>query len=340
MTLLQLRDVAVDYGPTRALDGVDLTIAEGETAALLGPSGSGKTTLINAVAGFVPLTEGEIEIAGRIVSTPHSTIPPERRDVGVVFQNYALWPHMDAVDIVAYPLRRAGTAKAVARVEAERLLERLSIGDLGGRRPHQLSGGQQQRVGLARALARRAAVYLFDEPTAHLDAAVASAAQSEIRHVMEGGRTAILHSTHDAAEALALADRVILLRQGKVVQEGTPLEVYAQPRDRWVAGLTGPASILEATWDGSNVSVDGVPVKVPDHGSDVGPVELLVRPDWARPGGSLPGTVRETMYRGTHTDYRVTCRAGSFIVRRPGPPGLEAGAELGWEIESGWIFPT
>lgn len=340
MTLLQLRNVGVDYGPTRALDGVDLTIAEGETAALLGPSGAGKTTLINAVAGFVPLTEGQIEIAGRIVSTPRSTVPPERREVGVVFQNYALWPHMDAIDIVAYPLRRAGMGKAAARREAERLMERLSIGDLGGRRPHRLSGGQQQRVGLARALARRASVYLFDEPTAHLDAAVASAAQSEIHHVMEGGRRATLHSTHDAAEALALADRVILLRKGRVVQEGTPVEVYAQPRDRWVAGLTGPVSVLEATWDGSSVSVDGVAVKVPDHQAGVGPVELLVRPDWVRPGGSLPGRVREAMYRGTHTDYRVTCRAGTFTVRLPGPPSLEAGAELDWEIESGWVFPT
>lgn len=334
-----LRNVAVDYGRTRALSNVDLTIEEGETLALLGPSGSGKTTLVNAVAGFVAVSEGEIEIGGRKVSTPRSTTPPDRRGVGVVFQNYALWPHLDAVDIVAYPLRRRGVAKAEARQEALRLMRRLGIGELGGRRPHQLSGGQQQRVGLARALAREATVYLLDEPTAHLDAAVAAAAQAEMRAVLETGGAAVLHSTHDATEALALADRVALLRDGGVVQVGSPIEVYSQPKDRWVAVLTGPVSVLGGHWDGSSVTIEGVPVKVSDHEHPVGPVEVMVRPDWVRPGGSLRGTVVERLYRGAHTDYVVGCRAGTFTARLGGPPSLESGAELGWEIEAGWILP-
>ncbi|MFH2071532.1 MAG: ATP-binding cassette domain-containing protein, partial [Actinomycetota bacterium] len=172
MSALEIRDLDVSLGGTPILHGVDLSVAEGEAVALLGPSGSGKTTLLYAVAGFVTPTGGEIAIGGRTVSGPGRHTAPERRSVGFVFQNYALWPHLTAAETVAYPLQRSGIPAAEAASEAGALLARVGIPDLAGRKPAEMSGGQQQRVGLARALARKAALYLLDEPTAHLDAAL------------------------------------------------------------------------------------------------------------------------------------------------------------------------
>ncbi len=310
---VELRDVAVSYGAVRAVDGISLQCEPGETLALLGPSGSGKTTLIYAVAGFVPLAAGEIAIGGRVVAGPGRSVPPDARAVGMVFQNYALWPHLDALDTVAYPLRRAGLDRAEARARARDLLSRLGMEDLASRRPAELSGGQQQRVGLARALARDAAVYLLDEPTAHVDAAVRVAVQEEIGRARRASRAAAIYSSHDAAEALALADRVALLRAGRLVQLGTPADVYERPVDLWAARLTGPASVLDG--DGGRV---------------------IVRPDWAELGGSTSGEVAEVWYRGTHTDYRVATPGGELVVRAPGPPTVAIGDRPGVTVRRTW----
>ena len=170
MTALACSGVTLDYPGVPVLAGIDLVIADGEVMALLGASGSGKTTLIHAVAGFVTPTAGEIWLGGSLVSTPRRCVAPERRRVGMVFQNYALWPHMTALDTVAYPLRRAGIAQRAAHERARELLDRVGVGALAMRTPAEMSGGEQQRVGLARALARDADLYVFDEPSAHLDA--------------------------------------------------------------------------------------------------------------------------------------------------------------------------
>ncbi len=309
--------VTVDYGATRAVDGVDIRLEAGETLALLGPSGSGKTTLVYAIAGFVPLAGGEIAIQGRTVASLGRTVPPENRKVGMVFQNYALWPHLNALDTVAYPLRRQGLSRADARSRAAELLERLGMADLAHRRPAELSGGQQQRVGLARALARDAAVYLFDEPTAHLDGAVRAAVQEEIARARRDAGAAAIYASHDAEEALALADRVALLREGRLVQVGTPREVYEEPVDVWAARLTGPAAVLDR---------DGTP--------------MMVRPEWVRLGGPIPGEVVEVWYRGPHTDYRVETRAGPVLARTPGPPAATPGDRPGMTIERSWELPA
>lgn len=310
MTAVDCRKVTVSYGEVQALSEVDLTVEEGETLALLGPSGSGKTTLAYAVAGLVPLSGGEVRMGGEVVANSRGGRPPDARRVGMVFQNYALWPHMDALDIVAYPLRREGHGKPEARRRAAELMGRLGIGELAGRRPAELSGGQQQRVGLARALARPASLYLFDEPTAHLDAAVRAVVQSEVGRSRRDTGAAAIYSTHDAAEALAIADRVALLRDGGVVQVGTPRQVYDQPADQWAAELTGPVSVLS----------DG----------------RLVRPDWVVPSGTLPGPVTDVRFRGTHTDYLVTLDAGPCLIRLPGPPRYQVGDVERWTVERSW----
>jgi ABC-type sugar transport system ATPase subunit len=314
--VLQLRDLSLAYAATPVLDSVNLTVAEGEVLALLGPSGSGKSTLLNAVAGFLPLRAGEIFLRQRRVATAGSAEPPEKREIALVFQDYGLWPHLTALDTVAYPLRRRGVRRDLARSQAQQILDRLGVGQLSGRKPAQLSGGEQQRVGLARAMARQAALYLFDEPTAHLDAQVRDVFLAELAARRRESGAAAIYAAHDAAEALGLADRVALLIGGRVIQVGTPQEVYTQPVSVAAARLTGPVSLLA----GSDASV-------------------LVRPDWARLGGDRTGVVADVWFRGSHTDYALDTPGGQLQLRAPGLPAYERGEEISWSLERSWPLP-
>jgi ABC-type Fe3+/spermidine/putrescine transport system ATPase subunit len=308
---LAVTDLVVAYGGQPALRRVTLTVAAGELLALLGPSGSGKSTLLHAVAGFLAPQAGSIRLRGRSVAGAGRPVPPERRDLGVVFQNYALWPHLSALDTVAYPARRRGASREQARAEAREILARLRIAHLAGRRPAELSGGEQQRVGLARALARRPSLYLFDEPTAHLDTHVRAVFLDELAARRRESGAAAVYATHDAEEALGLADRVALLREGQLIQVGSPRQVYEEPIDLFAARLTGPASVL----DGGR---------------------LLVRPGWARLGGHAEGTVRAVHYRGAHTDYVLTGPRGEVLVREAGPPCATVGDRPGWTLLRDW----
>ena len=318
---VQAEGVVISYGQAPAVRGVDLLVQPGETVALLGPSGSGKTTLLYALAGFLPLSEGQISLEGTVVSSPDTSVPPERRPVAMVFQHYGLWPHMDAAQTVAYPMQRAGIAKAEAATRSSELLEQMRIGHLARRRPAELSGGEQQRVGLARALARRPAVYLLDEPTAHLDTVLKADLQSELAHRMHADGAAAIHATHDVEEALAVADRVVLMRDGAVVQTDRPDDVYARPVDEWAARLTGPASFIEG--DVGAVGADG-------------PGRYLVRPDWVRFGGPTTATVSVVRYRGTHTDYRLETPLGTLLLRELGAPRFEVDARTDCTITRVW----
>lgn len=313
--------VVVSYGDAPAVRGVDLEVSAGETVALLGPSGSGKTTLLYAIAGFLPLGGGTIRLGGALVSEAASVTPPEQRPVAMVFQHYGLWPHMDALDTVAYPLRRAGTGRDEARERAGELLGQMRIGHLGARRPAELSGGEQQRVGLARALARRPAVYLLDEPTAHLDTVLKADLQAELAARVHADGAAAIHATHDVEEALAVADRVVLMRDGEIVQVAPPGIVYAEPVDDWAARLTGPASFVEG-----GVAAEGA----------TGAGRYLVRPDWVRFGGSLAVTVTDVRYRGTHTDYRLRTALGTILLREAGPPRFTDGTKTDCTIARVW----
>jgi ABC-type sugar transport system ATPase subunit len=315
---LALRGLEVAYGSALALAGVQLAVAPGEVLALLGPSGSGKSTLLHAVAGFLDPKAGEIWLNGRLVAGPGGTLAPERRDVAFVFQNYALWPHLSALDTVAYPARRRKVPASRARDQALMILDRLHIAHLASRYPAELSGGEQQRVGLARALARQASLYLFDEPTAHLDTQVRAVFLEELAARQRDSGAAAVYATHDAEEALGLADRVALLAGGKVVQIGTPQEVYGQPVDLAAAQLTGPASVLTAPG-----SVGG----------------LLVRPDWACLDGDRLGQVLQVWFRGPHADYLLSTSAGQLLLREPGPPTHQVGDEVRWRLRRGWPLP-
>jgi ABC-type Fe3+/spermidine/putrescine transport system ATPase subunit len=331
----------VGYGDTPVVIGLDLTVAEGEVVALLGPSGSGKTTLLSAVAGFLHVAAGEIRIDGELVAGAARHVPPERRSVAVVFQSYALWPHLSALDTVAYPFRRRGMAAPEARRRAADLLDRLGIGGLAARRPAELSGGEQQRVGLGRALAREARLSLFDEPTAHLDATLRTQLQAEIAGQRRASGAAALYATHDTAEALAVADRVALLRAGRIVQVGPPAEVYERPIDVWAARITGPASLMPVTVrerrDGrAQLDVGGIAVEAAVDGVD-GSGLAVVRPEWARLGGELPGRIATVAYRGVHTEYGLETPAGTVGLFEPGPPRAAPGETCTWRLERAWL---
>ncbi len=339
---LEARSLAVQYGEVPVLRDVDLQVSPGETMVLLGPSGSGKTTFLYVIAGFLEIAEGELWIAGRIASRPRTTVPPERRDVAVVFQHYALWPHLGALDTVAYPLRRSGQSVAAARRRAADLLDLMGIGHLAARRPAELSGGEQQRVGVARALAREAGLILLDEPTAHLDAPLRAALAAELSDQRRRSGAAAVYATHDVIEALAIADRLALLRDGRVVQQGTPREIYDRPVDLWAARLSGPASVLHGTvLDHRRVRLADVeaPVALASRAAiDPGAAALLVRPDWATLGGPLPGRVMTIWFRGPHTDYRLETPAGLLELREPGPPRVAEGEAVGWTLRRGWLI--
>jgi len=313
---LELRGLSVSYDGAPALADVHLRVAAGELLALLGPSGSGKSTLLHAVAGFHTPGAGEIHLAGRRVASPEGGVPPERRGVAMVFQNYALWPHLTALDTVAYPMRRRGIRRTPARREAAEILDRLQIGALAARRPAQLSGGEQQRVGLGRALAAEPDLYLFDEPTAHLDTHVRAVFLEQLLGRLRDTGAAALYATHDAEEALGVADRVALLTAGRVIQVGTPEEVYRRPVDMWAARLTGPVSVLD------------------DQAG-----RLLVRPEWACLDGDRPARIADVRFRGPHTDHHLETDGGALLIREPGPPRHARGDRVTWTLRESWPLP-
>ncbi|MFT3989334.1 ABC transporter ATP-binding protein [Aestuariivirga sp.] len=240
--VLSVQALAVRYGHVRALDCVDLDVAPGAFMSLLGPSGSGKTTMLNVIAGFIGPSEGVVRHNGKDITA----MPPEKRAFGVVFQGYALFPHLTALDNVAYPLRMRGLSRAESRRRAAPILERVGLAGMAGRRPSQLSGGQQQRVAMARALVYQPSILLLDEPLSALDRDLRRRLQIELKALhRQEGRTFVL-VTHDQEEAMTLSDHIAVFRAGRVVQVGTPQELYRRPASRFVAEFVGEANVVPA----------------------------------------------------------------------------------------------
>ncbi len=282
MATVEIRDVRKSYGPVEAIKGIDIAIRDGEFLVLLGPSGCGKSTLLRMVAGLEGITGGEIAIGGRVVNN----LEPKDRDIAMVFQNYALYPHMTVFDNMAYGLKIRGIPKAEIRARVDKAAEILELGRFLDRRPSQLSGGQRQRVAMGRAIVREPAAFLFDEPLSNLDAKLRTQMRVEIKRLQDRLRITSLYVTHDQVEAMTLADRILVMNHGVAEQIGTPLEVYQRPASLFVAGFIGspPMNVLDGRIDdrGEAVLVPGgqrllLPQPRP---TDAGrPVKLGIRPE-------------------------------------------------------------
>lgn len=307
------------FGDLVAVDTVSFEVAAGSLATLLGPSGCGKTTTLRMIAGLELSTSGRIWIGEQDVTG----LPATRRDVSMVFQSYALFPHMTVIENVAYGFLVSGIPKAEAGARAEQGLELVGLKGYGARLPSELSGGQQQRVAVARALVLEPQVLLFDEPLSNLDAKLRRRVREEIRDIQRNLGLTVVYVTHDQEEALAVSDKVIVMRNAAIAQEGTPRELYEQPSDRFVADFIGDANlvaaeIVETVGDTAWVSIGGVEVRVPGRGLPTGPALAAVRPESVLledgTGSGLAGTILKAAYLGKHLEYTVDTPVGELFV--------------------------
>ncbi len=272
--IVRIAGLRKSFGAVVALAGIDLELRRGETLALLGPSGCGKTTLLRTVAGLERPDAGTIEIGGELVEGPGRSLPPERRHLGMVFQDVALFPHLSVAENVAYGIRRAPDREA----RVAELLELVGLPDAGERRPHELSGGMQQRVALARALAPRPDVVLLDEPFANLDLTLRTQLRGELRRILGATGASALLVTHDQAEALTVADRVAVIRQGVIDQVDTPERIYTVPATPFVATFVGVANLVRAEVAGDVAATPLGPVRLL-AGPDAGRALVVIRPE-------------------------------------------------------------
>ncbi len=308
------------FGPTLVVDGVDLLAERGEVVALLGPSGCGKTTTLRLIAGFEDLDAGTVEIAGRVVAGAGRSEPPEKRRVGMVFQDYALFPHLSVVKNVAFGLPRG--ADREDRVRAA--LEVVGLAGFGERMPHELSGGQQQRVALARALAPGPEVILLDEPFSNLDAELRAVVRTEVRQILADAHATAVLVTHDQEEALSLADRIAVMCEGRIVQDAGPEELYHRPVSRPVAAFVGDAQFIPGEGLGRRVACDLG--ELPAHGGATGPVEVMLRPESLRlaldpDGEETNATVLTREFYGHDQLMRVRLDTGRILRARLGTYG-------------------
>jgi iron(III) transport system ATP-binding protein len=351
---VSLRDLTRRYGEVAAVERLSLEVKPGELVALLGPSGCGKTTTLRLVAGFLEPETGEIWVGDRRLSAPGAVVPPERRRMAMIFQSYALWPHMTVAQNVTYGLR---FKRDLARDERERRVrEMLRVVQLAGyehRYPGELSGGQQQRVAVARALVVEPEILLLDEPLSNLDANLREEMRFEIRRLHEAFGNTTLYVTHDQAEAMVISDRIAVLQRGRVVQLGTADEVFLQPRTRFVAEFIGKTNLVEAVAVGPDtVERGGLRLRVAGGGLTPGArVALSIRPhdialvgpgEGAAPGvNALPGGVQRASFLGDGVDYQVAVAGTDLILRvaAPASPRLRAGEAVGLRIDPAACIP-
>jgi len=345
---IEVRDLIVRYGSVVAVRGVTFTVAAGEHLTLLGPSGCGKTTTLRAIAGLERPASGEIRIGGRAVfsSSPNVNVPAERRELSMVFQSYAIWPHMTVFDNVAYGLRvrRRPDAEVTSRVL--QALDLVQLGDLGARSASKLSGGQQQRVALARAFVFSPAVLLFDEPLSNLDAKLRAEMRIELKELQRRLDITSVYVTHDLEEALAISDRIVVMRDGVIEQVGTPAEIYDWPRNTFVADFVGSANLIggrrrpDLERDGQVVleTPGGALVHGTTLGGQVAGDEMLMairtvhlRLGRTRPVSSVnvwPARIRQRVFQGDFTQYHVDWDGRRLIVRSAASEPMAEGDEV------------
>jgi ABC-type Fe3+/spermidine/putrescine transport system ATPase subunit len=318
-------------GNGRAVDDLTLHVSGSEVLTLLGSSGSGKTTTLRIIAGLERLTAGEVRIDGKLVSSPEVQVPPHKRRIGMVFQNYALWPHMTVADNVAFPLKVTGVSKRERALRAHDVLGEVDLAGYGDRLPGQLSGGQQQRVALARAIVGDPGIILYDEPLSNLDARLRDRLRDQIRSLHDRLGITAVYVTHDQREAMAISDRVAMMASGRLQQVGTPKELYLTPSRRSVAEFVGDANIVPVQKYDSDLGIahlsDELSIKVPTPRQTAdelasSSIFLLVRPHdiQVRPGSSLdaenafPATVKRVRFFGQRLEVTVALEEGISLL--------------------------
>lgn len=339
-----IKDLGVGYGGHEVLALDDLTVRSGEFLSVLGPSGCGKTTLLNAIAGFVPPQRGSIHVGDRDITS----LAPHRRDLGIVFQNYALFPHLDVAENIAYGLRVRSKGKAERDERVRQMLDLVGLSAFAHRRPHQLSGGQQQRVALARGLAISPEVLLLDEPLSNLDAQLRRQMRVELREIQEALGTTMIFVTHDQDEALSMSDRVALFNAGRLEQLGVPEEIYRSPRTRFVADFMGAANIVHGTvLDGQFIDAGGQRLPLRTGRSAGSSVDVAIRREQIavvrreEAVDGLSGTVRLRSFTGSHWELVVETdqglRMSAEVADRPGsdaPPREGEDVTISWRDDA------
>ncbi|MDP1732663.1 MAG: ABC transporter ATP-binding protein [Devosia sp.] len=330
-----------NFGTVKVIEDMTLEVGDGEMLALLGPSGCGKSTTLFAICGIHRVTGGRILFGDRDVSN----VPSQQRNVGVVFQSYALYPHMTVAQNIGFPLQVKGLPAGEIKRQVDAIAELVHIEQLMSRRPAELSGGQQQRVALARALIRKPDVLLLDEPLANLDAKLRLEMRSEIRRLqLETGITAIL-VTHDQVEAMSMCDRIAIMNAGEIIQIATPTEMYHNPRTQFVAGFLGnpPIAFLHGSAQDGVIALDRSDVRIPlpKALSAAGPVTLGIRPENFGPSGDIviPGKIAFVETQGRENLYDVKLADGSVLRSiQPVRGDVALGQEVGWAADSSKIM--
>ena len=317
MSTITIKNLTKSYGDVQVLREFNEVFHDGEFVTLLGPSGCGKTTILRMIAGFEIPTSGEILIDDELVSGGKTFVPPERRNIGMVFQSYAVWPHMTVFDNVVYPLKIRKTDKKLMKKKAEHILEIVHLSQYKDRLPNQLSGGQQQRVALARALLAEPKLLLLDEPLSNLDAKLRESMRFEIKDITRALGITVVYVTHDQTEAMAMSDRILLINNGIVQQSGSPEEIYRHPANPFAADFLGKVDFFKGIASGGKIHI-------PDWGADLpypemdqaGEVELAVRPEnilMRKGSGAVTGVISRLYYLGDVCDCRV--QVGKAEVR-------------------------
>jgi iron(III) transport system ATP-binding protein len=331
MARLDLDKLTKRYAGVVSVDAIDLTVRHGEFVCLLGPSGCGKTTTLRMIAGLLEPDGGEIRVDGKVLSSPRSVVPPERRNMSMIFQSYAIWPHMTVRQNVAYGLKLKPLAASAKQSRVDALLATIKLGAEAERYPSELSGGQQQRVALARALVPKPDILLLDEPLSNLDANLRGDMRFEIRRLHDEFQYTSVYVTHDQVEAMTMADRIVIMNAGRIEQIGTPEEVYERPNSAFVARFIGGSNVLRVTHVAGNM------VEIGGHTLEIGlgefsgpgqPMSVCVKTHdlelvpvasaGTRGNNVLPGIVRSQAYLGSHRDYIVDVGQDVLISTRAG----------------------
>lgn len=352
MAEIRFLHVTKRFGDVTVIPDFSATVRDGEFLTFLGPSGCGKTTMLRILAGFEKATAGEVYIGGALVTGPNHHTPPEKRNIGMVFQSYAVWPHMNVFDNVAYPLRVRRTPRAELEERVHRILDLVHLTGLHKRLPSQLSGGQQQRVALGRALVAEPKLLLLDEPLSNLDAKLREAMRFELKEIQQRLKVTVVYVTHDQAEAMTMSDRIIVMNKGVIEHEDVPAQIYDHPRSRFVADFVGLVNFMEGLvvhHDGSLATVrigDDLTVQLPLPPINPGRVLVSVRPEHvlirrADSGpGTVPGIVERRFYLGDRTDYFVRVAGTQVRVAAPAlTENFTEGDSVVLRMQGAFAFP-